>query len=373
MLNDNEMRQVVTAVASILKEGQMPPNVPPKYRKALQDLADAREDRSAGRRGRFELAEKELKPVLAAADRSSMVSMTKRALGIDNLMTSWRQLCSSGPAPLPVPPFHAKYEHVYSADGSETVEQVARKFGFEDASPLTHPSYGYAANMHLRNGDRIFVPFTPTHLEQLIESSEHMIEGAAEGAKEALERQFENQEEFEAYLLQIEAISILANLSAALVEGVVITSKVLGATENAVAHAGAHEMLHWLKVEGPKTVRGNSRRRHRGVEGSQEGIHPPAASLTDRLAEPDVLDRAWHCARQGGMGALDVRTRGVEPQASAGAGAADTDVCRGSHDQDRSHAQPADITHLPVEALSGVRCHPSRRRSTSRHCTASLP
>ena len=148
MLNDNEMRQVVTAVASVLKEGQMPPNVPPRYRKALQDLADAREDRSAGRRGRFEIAEKELKPVLAAADGSSMVSMTKRALGVDNLMTAWRQLCSSGPAPLPVPPFHAKYEHVYAADGSETVEQVARKFGFEDARPLTHPAYGYAANMH---------------------------------------------------------------------------------------------------------------------------------------------------------------------------------------------------------------------------------
>ena len=82
-----------------------------------------------------------------------------------------------------------------------------------------------------------------------------MIEGAAEGAKEALERQFENQEEFEAYLLQIEAISILANLSAALVEGVVITSKVLGShRDHAVAHAEAHEMLHWLKVEGPKTA-----------------------------------------------------------------------------------------------------------------------
>jgi hypothetical protein len=168
------------------------------------------------------------------------------------LMARWRQL-SLGSAPLPVPPLHAKYEHIYVANGGETIEEVARKFGFNDARPLTHPAYGYASNMRLRSGDKIYVPYTPTHLKQLIESSLRMIEGANEGAKDALEHQFESQEEFEGYLLQIEAISILVNVGAALVEGAVITANTLRAAGAAEAREGAHEMLHWLQVEGPKT------------------------------------------------------------------------------------------------------------------------
>jgi hypothetical protein len=250
--NEYEIRQVVTAVASILKEGRMPPNVPPRYRKALQDLADAREDRTDMRRSRFASAEKELRPILGAADSSS-VSMTKRALGVDAQLTRWRQLCGHGPAPLPTPLIHAKYEHVYLASGGETIESVAEKFGFEDARPLTHPSYGYAANMHLRHGDRIFVPYTQSHLTALIESSEEMIEGAEEGAKEALERQFENQEQFEDYLLKLEAVSILVNVSVAVVQGVAITAHALRSAEAAAAREGAHEMLAWLRLEGPKT------------------------------------------------------------------------------------------------------------------------
>ena len=253
MPNDKETRDVICAIASILKEGEMPSPVPPKYRQALQDLSDAREDRTAERKSRFERALKELQPVLRAADASSTVSMTKHVLKIDGLLTTWRRVCSDGPAYLPNPQLREKFEHKYFAFGGETVSEVARKFRFESPNPLNHPEYGYPLNMRLRHGDVIYVPYTPSHLRQLIGLSERMIRGTKEEAEKLLEQQHLNQEEFEGFLLKIEAISILANVGVGLVEGAKITSAALNATSRAAEHEAAEEALHWIIKEGAHT------------------------------------------------------------------------------------------------------------------------
>src|SRR5262249_33154022 len=127
--------------------------------------------------------------------------------------------CAGGPAPLPQPQLHEKYEHTYVAVGGETIAEVAAKFGFDDPSPLNHPSYGYALKMRLRHQDRIFLPYTQSTLSEMIEVSHHMIESAAEEAEKLIEAQNLQQEEFEGFLLTIEAISILANVGAGLVQG----------------------------------------------------------------------------------------------------------------------------------------------------------
>jgi len=129
----NDIAQVLSGIARTLRDGKPPYAVPFRYKKALRDLADAREDRTPERSTRFGRAAVALGPALRAADANAALSGTKRTLGIDMLMEQWRRICASGPAPLPQPQLHQKYEHTYVAVGGETmrvrianVEQDAR-------------------------------------------------------------------------------------------------------------------------------------------------------------------------------------------------------------------------------------------------------
>jgi hypothetical protein len=243
-MNDAEVRGVLHCVASILKDGEMPTAVPAKYQDALQELSDAREDRTDGQKQRYEHAVSGLLPALRPAEASHL-SVLKDKLEIDKLMAQWRMVCSWGPAPLPPLIFHQKYEYTYTAQGGETITQIARQFGFESADPLSHPPYGYAPNMRLAKGDVIYVPFPPRRLQNWIDTTEKMIKGAKEGLKEAVETQKIMKENLENYLMKIEALSILANMAKGAVEGIKIGAKAAKAVTNHYAKKITEEMAEW--------------------------------------------------------------------------------------------------------------------------------
>lgn len=257
-----EVHGVLYAIASILNDGEMPASVPPKYSDALQELSDAREDRTDGRLQRFEHAVKRLAPALKAADASHLLYSIKERLKIEGLIMTWRNICSWGPATLPTPIGHEQFEYTYFAQQGETIAQVARKFGYDDPYPLTHPVYGYALNMRLRLGDQIHIPFSPKRLKRYIEVSERLIEDAKQQLVEAINWQRKNvdKEELEDLLVTVEAIAIVANMAKAAKEGIQIGlkgMKILTASSHAMEeHCGekmTEEMLEWGLDEGVKT------------------------------------------------------------------------------------------------------------------------
>lgn len=248
-----EVDAVLHAIAMILNEGEMPPAVPAKYRDALQELADAREDRTDERKRRFEHSVRELASVFTLSDTNHMQSAVRSRLKIDGLIARWRIICSGGPAPLPNKIVHYKYEYTYIAQGGESVLQVAQRFGHANADPLSHPAYGYAPNMRLAKGDTIYVPFPPHRLENFIEAAEKMIEGAHEGLEEAVERLNIDKEHLESFLTVIEAMSILIGMAAAATSVVKLGAKGAKAVTHRYAEKITEEVAEWGIEEGTKT------------------------------------------------------------------------------------------------------------------------
>jgi hypothetical protein len=224
----------------------------------LQRLADAREDRSPQRKENFERAMNELLPVLNAAD-----PRIKVVTRIDSVVDTWRRICSSGPAKLPVPKLHAQFEHTYLARGGETITEISRKYGFSDTGPLCHPAYGYSPNMRLKAGDKIYVPYHPKALKQMIDSSLTMMNRAKEFLQEFKEKQHAETEKLENYLLLLDGIAILCSFGAGLAVGAgkvgaVMAPKGLAAVMPSVAKEatkeGTKEMLKLIEVEMGKTM-----------------------------------------------------------------------------------------------------------------------
>jgi len=107
--------------------------------------------------------------------------------------------------------------------------------------------------MRLRAGDKLYVPYTQRHLKQLIDLSMRMIVSATIELAKLLKKQHLEQDEFESFLLKIEAISILANVGAGLARGAALTSTALKATSVAKTTEVAGEALNWIAFEGGKT------------------------------------------------------------------------------------------------------------------------
>jgi hypothetical protein len=244
---------VLYAIASILGNADPPALVPEKYRTALQELSDAKEDRTEGRRHRFEHAMRVLQPALKVADSSHFLSRTRDILKIDALLHAWKMICTSGPASLPIPRFHEKFEYLYVAHEGETIAEVARHFGHKNAAPLAHPAYGYAPNMRLAEGDKVYIPFPPSRLQNFIDAAEISIEGAKEGLREAVERLHLDREDFEQFLLMIEAISVLVNMAAAMGTAINLGAKASRAVTERYAEKITEEVVMWGRDESVKT------------------------------------------------------------------------------------------------------------------------
>lgn len=242
MVNEHESRQVVDGVAEVLNNGRIPMFLPHKYRPPLQELAEARDERTWGRKQKFERAVKNLQPVLDAAWASGL-----KGPYIDRLLAQWRMVCSFGPAPLPTPKLHEKFEFTYVAQGGETVTEVARKFGYDNPGPLCHPAYGYSPHMRLKKGDKLFVPVAPRILKCWIVASVKLIEKAFERLDESFERVHAAKEDLERTLLIVEAIQIVLNILKAAVKGVELGAKAVSSlTSSAAAKEVSKEAIELL-------------------------------------------------------------------------------------------------------------------------------
>jgi len=136
-ISTHETRQVISAIVEVIDKGNVPAWAPGKYRQALRDLCDGRVDRTNRRKDLLERAEKGLAPVLEAADRQTLLSTNVETLFGGAMI--YRKLQPG----LPSPQLHEKFEHTYVAKGGETVAEVAKKYGYDNAGPLCHASYDY--------------------------------------------------------------------------------------------------------------------------------------------------------------------------------------------------------------------------------------
>lgn len=242
-ISTNEARQVVRAIVEVVKNGRVPAWGPAHYQQALGNLCDGLVDRTRARRGRLERAEKILTPVVDATDRQTILStnvetLFGRALMYLNLQPG-----------LPTPQLHQKFEHTHVAKGGETVAEVAKMYKFDTPAPLCHAVYDYPPNMRLQAGDKIYIPYHPKALKQLILASFKMMASARAYVKEFEAKQHVETEKLENYLVIIDAISCVAGMNV----GIGFAAKAAAKT-GTIAVAASKEAVETLTITAGKTT-----------------------------------------------------------------------------------------------------------------------
>jgi hypothetical protein len=198
-ISDNDTLQVRDAVFEILNnDGRIVPHFPARFRPAVQDLAEARDDRTNRRKERYQRAVSNLLPLLNFGSPRLPGSPH-----IQRLLAQWELACSQGPALLPTPQSHEKFEYTYVAQGGETITEVSRRFGYDNPGPLCHPAYDYSPYMRLRGGDKVYVPFPPRLLKYWIAASTKLADKALEQLKEDIETVRAANEQIESFLMGI--------------------------------------------------------------------------------------------------------------------------------------------------------------------------
>jgi hypothetical protein len=249
VISESDSFQVRSAVFEVLmNNGRVPAHLRPTYRQAVLDLAEARDDRTGGRKERYERAVKNLLPLLNLASPRMPGSPH-----IERLLAQWRLACSSGPAALPIPQLHEKFEHTYVAQGGETVTEVSKIFRYDNPGPLCHAPYFYSPYMRLKQGDKLYVPFHPRELQYWILASAKLTARTLESLKEEIEGVHASNEEIENFLMLIEGISIVLSVGAAAVEGAALCAKTMKAASAEVREMLNEEALEMLRIEMGKT------------------------------------------------------------------------------------------------------------------------
>jgi hypothetical protein len=201
---------VLHAIVSVLEGGVIPNNVPERYQVTLQQLSDARVDRTTDRLLIFENAMGALGPVLAAAE--VQFRGLKKSIKVDIRIGQWRYALSGGPVKVPQPYYREKFEYVITAAGGETIEEIARALGWEDPSPLFRVAYGYTANMRLARDDQIYVPWPSAKLKDRIEISESLVEQSETEITNIENAMNDSLERYENAMFVLEAVCIFRGI-----------------------------------------------------------------------------------------------------------------------------------------------------------------
>jgi hypothetical protein len=262
-MHQNEIQQVIDGIIQVLEKGTIPMFVPPNYRPALRELAEARGDRVGSRKHKFEQAVKKLQPVLDAVlasplsrqlDGKLVVWHRGEVYDVGRLLANWRMVCSFGPAQLPTPELHEKFEFTYVAEGGESVTEVARRFGYDNPGPLCHAPYFYSPYMRLKKDDKLFVPWPPRYLKYWIVASVKLQKMVLERLAEGIKSQHEAKEDFESFLIKIELISIVLSLGVSQIEGAALTAKAMSGTSSVAKEVTEEAIIMLTEKAGEKSV-----------------------------------------------------------------------------------------------------------------------